>query len=117
MRCRCLRRGKGGNGVVSLGLDIEALADTVIVRDSHCGELLWRVSSSPAEKVLTGKSRLSFEKTEGSAESTQVFVVGDTRRKESWDGRGRRERSCVAGKAGEKVGWYDRTYTDLGCFL
>ena len=52
MRCRCLRRGKGGNGAVSLGLNIEALADTVIVRDSHCGELLWRVSSSPAEKVL-----------------------------------------------------------------
>ena len=117
MRCSCLRRGKGGNGVLSLVLDIEALADTVTVRDSHCGELLWRVSSSPVEKVLKGKSRLSFEKTEGSAESTQVFVMGDTRRKESLDGRGRRIRSCVLGKAGEKVGWEHRTYTDLGCFL
>ena len=63
---------------MSLGLDIEAFADTVTVRYSHRGEVLWRARSSSAEKVLRGKRRLRFEKTEGSAESIQVFVVGDT---------------------------------------
>lgn len=51
--------------------------------------------------MLRGKRTLRFEKTEGSAELTQPFVVEDTSRKESLDGRERKERRCVAGNTGE----------------
>lgn len=60
---------------------------------------------------------MKVEKTEGTAESTQAFVVRDTSRKESLDGRGRKERRLVTGKAGEKVGWYMRMYTEIGWFI
>ena len=75
--------------------------DTVTVRCSHCGEVVWRASSSLLGNVLRGKRRLRFAKMQGSSESIQVFVVGDTRRRVSFDGRGRRERRCVVGKVGE----------------
>ena len=71
------------------------------VRCSHCGEAVWRASNSLSGNVLRGKRRLRFAKTEGSSESIQAFVVGDTRRRVSFDGRGRRERRCVVSKVGE----------------
>lgn len=66
----------------------------------HCGEVVWRAESCSVEKMLRGKRRVRFEKTEGFVELIQAFVVGDTRRRVSLDGRGRRERRCAAGKAG-----------------
>lgn len=100
VRERCVKRGKGGSGIASLGLRGWMFSDRVTVRWWHCGEVLWRAEISSAEKMLRGKRVLRFEKTEGFAESIHVFVVGDTWRRESLDGRGRRERRCVAGKAG-----------------
>lgn len=50
--------------------------------------------------MFRGKRKRRFEKTEGFADSIQAFVVGETCRRESLDGRGRREKRCVAGKAG-----------------
>ena len=97
-----MRRGKGGKGVGWLGLDAdEAFGDTVTVRCSHCGEVVWRACSSSLGSAWRGKRRRRFEKTEGSSESIQVFVVGETRRRLSFDDRGRRERRCVVGKVGE----------------
>ena len=91
MRSRCSKRGNDGRGVTSLRLGTGVCCATVTVRCSHCGEMLWRADSSSVEQMLRGKRRLRFEKTEGSAESTQAFVIGDTRRKESLDTRGRKE--------------------------
>ncbi len=51
--------------------------------------------------MLKGKWTLRFEKTEGSAESIQAFVVEDAHRTESLDGRCRKESRCEAGKVGE----------------
>ena len=66
---------------------------------------------------MRGKKILRLEKTEGSAESSPAFVVGDTCRKESLDGRGRKERRFVTGKVGEKFEWYNRLYTEIGSFM
>ena len=65
---------------------------------------------------MRGKKTERLEKIERSAESSQAFVVGDTCRKESLDGRGRKERRFVTGKVGEKFEWYNRMYTEIGSF-
>lgn len=119
MRWRCLRRGNGGSSevvvvlIASLGLGIEALtADMVTVRCSHCGEAACRARRSFAERVSSGNMILRFAKMGGSMESVQVFVVRDTRRKASLDGKVRREkRRCAAGKVGW---WYSGTWTEIG---
>lgn len=101
MRWRCFKRGRGGSGVTSLGLGIATSSDTVTVRCSHSGEILWRTDRSSFGTILRGKRTLRFEKTAGSVESTQAFVVRVTSRKESFVDKGRRERRCEAGKWGE----------------
>lgn len=108
MRQMCSKRGKGGSVIRSVRPGTETYCDTMTVRCSHCGEMLWRANTSSTEavgaseaKVLRGKRILRFEETEESAESTQAFVVGDTRRKESLDGRERKERRCLAGVEGK----------------
>lgn len=88
----------------------------VMVRWVHCGEVVWRAEICSAEKMLRGKRMVRFEKTEGFAESIQAFVVGDTRRRESLDGRARKERRRVAGKAGVEFRWYKLMFTGIGCF-
>ena len=98
--------------------------ETVTVKCSQCGEMVWRADNcsmeasefSWAERVLKGKRTLRFEKIEGAAESSQVLVVRDRWRRESLDGRGRKERSCAAGKEGESVEWYERTDVEIGKF-
>ena len=99
-----------------MGLRSWGFSDRVMVRWVHCGEVVWRAKSCSAEKMLRGKRIERFEKTEGFAESIQAFVVGDTRRRESLDVRGRRERTRVAGKAGVEFRWYNRLFTEIGCF-
>ena len=102
LRWRCLRRGKGGNGIEWLVVDADkAFCDTVTVRCSHCKEVVWRATSSSLRNVLRGKRRLRFEKTEESRESIQVFAMGETRRRVSFDERGRKERRWVVGRVGE----------------
>ena len=115
VRERCCKCGKGGSGIASVGLRSWGSSDRAMVRWVHCGEVEWRAEICSAEKMLRGKRIVRFEKTEGFAESIQVFVVGDTRRRESLDGRGRRERRRVAGKAGMLFRWY-KMFTEIGCF-
>lgn len=129
MTWRYFKRGRGGSSgvvvvvvVASLGFGIEAFAtaDTVTVRCSHCSEVVCRAKRSCAESVVSGKVILRFAETGGFMVSVQVFVVGDTRRRASLDGRLRREkRRCVAGKVGGWVGWwwwwwYSGTRTEIG---
>ena len=98
--------------------------ETVTVRCSQCGEMVWRADNwsreasefSWAERGLKGKRTLRCEKSEGAAESTQVLVVRDRWRRESWHGRGRKERSCAAGREGKLVEWYERTDAEIGMF-
>lgn len=75
-------------------------SERVMVRWVQWEKMLWRAEICSAEKLLRGKRRRRFEKTEGFAVSIQAFVVVDTSRRESLEGRGMRERRCVAGKAG-----------------
>ena len=86
---------------MSLGLSAGSECDTVSVRCSHSDAVLWSANRSSVVKVLRGKRTLRLEKTEGCAELTQAFVVEETSRKESLDGRERKERRCVAEYAGE----------------
>lgn len=73
MRCRCVKRGRGGSGIASLAASTEVGCDTVTVRCLHCGE---RADNSLTELVLRGKRTLRLEKPEGSTESTKVFGCG-----------------------------------------
>ena len=71
------------------------------MRCSHCGKVVCKARRSSAGSVLSGKVIVRFVKTGGSMESVQVFVVRDTRRKASLDGKVRREkRRCMVGKRG-----------------
>ena len=66
--------------------------------------------------MLKGKRTLRCEKNDGVAESIQAFVVRDRWRRESWHGRGRKERSCAGGNEGTSVEWYERTEAEIGIF-
>ena len=66
--------------------------------------------------VLKGKRTLRCEKSEGAAESSQALVERERWRRESWYGRGRKERSCAGGKEGKSVEWYERTEAEIGIF-
>ena len=68
------------------------------------------------ERALKGKRRVRCERSEGAAASSQAFVVRERWRMESWDGRGRKERSCAGGKEGKSVEWYERTGAEVGGF-
>ena len=73
MRCRCVKRGRGGSGIAFLDPSTEVGCDTVTVRCSHCGE---RADKSLTELVLRGKRTLRLEKPEGCTESTKGFGCG-----------------------------------------